>query len=92
MLDVVASDPFGKLVDHPFDTIGVKTTLVEDLVSAVIALVGAAYATGVSEPSHAVGAGINAGICEMVSGRRQSVDVGDRAFRLVNYAFSAIFE
>ena len=66
MLDVVARNEFGKLVDHPLDAIGVEAPFVENLVGAVIALVGAAYAAGVGQLPYAGHGRIDARVCQVI--------------------------
>ena len=92
MLDVVARNQFGQIVDHALDAIGVEAPFVENLVGAVVALVGAAYAAGVGQLPYAGHGRIDAGVCQVICRRRQIVDVGHRPLGFVNDSSVCILE
>src|SRR6516165_204871 len=74
-VQAVALYEFGYLADYALRPVRVESPFVKDLIRAVVASVGAANACGVAHLPLAANPRVSVKVCQVVSGRRQVVNV-----------------
>src|SRR5260370_39761995 len=83
LLNSVTTDKLNQFIDYAIRPVGIEAAFVENHVRTVVTGIGTTHATGVAELARSGSRCLNVKVAQVISWRRQIVDVSHRTFRLV---------